>query len=106
MMWRIYYDDGSTFSETDGTAEQAPARGVIAILQPDPDPVVRQHVVSRFDYYWITDAGEWYGGDIFGLFDYLITPGWKTVKFGRTISNAEHRAIVARATADRKEAMG
>lgn len=101
-MWRLYYDDGSTFSSEDGGPQDAPARGVIAILQPDPD--VGHHVVTGFDYYWIRD-GVWFGGDLFGLFDHLITPGWKAVKFGRTTSNAEYRAIVARATADRKAAM-
>lgn len=93
MEWRIFYDDGSTFSDEDGTPEQAPARGVIAIVCRDP--VARWVVCSRFDYYvW---RGEWFGVDIFGLFDYLVDPGWKGVTFGRTIANEEFRKIHTRA---------
>lgn len=95
-MWRIYYDDGSTFSSNDGPPEDAPALGVICIAQPDPE--VGRHIVSGFDYYWFTY--EWWGGDLFGLFDYLITPGHKTVKFGRTVSNTDFSEIVNRAKTD------
>lgn len=94
--WRIYYGDGSTFDSSQGSPLHAPALNVQCIVQPDPD--VGRHVVSKFAYYWWD--GEWYGGDLFGLHDYLMRPGPKTVKFGRTVSNAEYRAVVRRAAAD------
>lgn len=97
MLWRIFYGDCSTFSSADGPADLSPGLDVQAIVQPDPD--VGRHVLSRFGYYWL-DRGEWYGGDLFGLFDYLQRPGHKVVRFGRTISNARFREIIRAATED------
>lgn len=95
ISWRVYYDDGSTF---DGPPEDTPTTGVIAIVQPDPDH--GRMVLSRWDYYDFHDNGQWWGHDIFGLFDCLTRPGWKRVLFGRTIETARFRQIVARAEAD------
>lgn len=103
--WRIYFADGNTFDSTQGAPEDAPALGVVAIVCRDPDP----HGAGRYvlhgggsrrtpmDYYWF-DNGEWYGGDLFGLFDFLMRRS--RVKFGRTISNATFAAIIKRATDD------
>lgn len=95
MRYRIYYADGSTF---DGSPSGAPSLGVVCIVQPDPD--VGRHVLSGFDYYWPAD-GAWWGGDLFGLFQYLIEPGLKKVLFGRTISNRAFREILKAACEDR-----
>ena len=97
VKWRIYYADGTTFDSSEGTPYDAPSRGVICIVQPDID--VGRHLVHRFDFYWWHD-GEWYGGEIFGLFDYLASDGHKTVKFGRTISNHQYTDIIQRAGND------
>ena len=92
--WRIYYDDGSTF---DGAPESAPALGVLAVVQPDPDH--GRVVLSRWDYYCF-HGGEWYGHDSFGLFDCLTRPGWKRVLFGRTVPSAWFREVLKRAETD------
>lgn len=65
VKWRIHYEDGSTFSNEDGTFQQAPSFGVIAVMC-DKDELVL-------------------GGDITGLIDYLCRVG--IVKFGRMTSN-------------------
>ncbi len=39
----------------------------------------------------------WVGVDLFGLWDYLATDGWKRVLFGRTIPNAPYQEIYRRA---------
>lgn len=56
-------------------------------------------MLSGFDYYWPL-SGEWWGGDLFGLFQYLIEPGWSKVLFGQTIGNREFRAVLKRACED------
>ena len=94
-MWKIYYADGSTFSSNEGSLEDAPARGVQGIAQANS--AVGWHVASGGDYYIWCDDG-WMAVDIFGLFDYLIESG--TVKFGRTITNAEYNEIFQKALAD------
>jgi len=71
--WRIYYRDGETFSDEDGSLVDAPAFGVQAIVcEPD----------------------VWHAGDILGLVDYLVRIG--LVKFGTLTSNEDyHRAVTA-----------
>jgi hypothetical protein len=93
VKWLIFYGDGSTFSSNDGSPACAPARDVQVIVQVDKR--VGIWLQSTGDYY-IFD-GKWRSVDIFGLFDYLIEPGYKVVKFGRTISNDEYQVILRRA---------
>jgi hypothetical protein len=92
--WVIYYGDGSTQSSEDCSPWEVPARNVQIIAQEDES--VGQRFERSSDYYWWTEEG-WRGGDIFGLFDYLIEPGHKRVLFGRSINLSEYQAIVQRA---------
>ena len=101
MRWKIHYGDGSTFSSNDGDPFDAPALNVqiIVVRDDDPSSQLGRYPVHRFDYYW-WDEPDWFGGDLFGLFDYLSRPGAKRVLFGRTVANAEHQAIIDGALAD------
>lgn len=75
--------------------EEAPARGVQAIVQHNEH--TDWHTETTGDYYIWLD-GLWRAVDIFGLFDYLIESG--LVKFGRTINNKEYQEIFQRALSD------
>lgn len=97
LNWRIYYGDGSTFSSWDGQPGDAPALNVQAIASEDLE--IGRRTASRYDFYWF-DAGAWYGGDLFGLFDYLQRVSPSIVKFGRAVPRATFTAILARAIAD------
>ena len=94
--WRIYYGDGSTFSDAEGAPSDAPALDVQVIAQAAGIAIGRR-TVSRYDYYWC-EAGEWYGGDLFGLYDFLMRSG--LVKFGRAMPSAAFEAILTRAVTD------
>ena len=95
--WIVYYGDGSTYSDQDGPPELAPANNVQVIAIEDGD--CGKVLLNTKDYYWWT--GEtWLAGDIFGLFDYLLQPGWKRVLFGRSIDNREYQRLLARASED------
>ena len=95
--WRIYYGDGDTFDSSQGDPKDAPAFNVQACVSRDISPHRERFVAHKFDYYWFED-GEWFGGDIFGLFDYLARSGM--VKFGRTISNDQFDRVIKAATDD------
>lgn len=100
MDWRIFYSDGSTFDSAQGTHLEAPATGVQVIVVRDsdaPESNVGHFILQRRDYYWYED-GEWYCGDIFGMFDFLMRSG--VVKFGQSIPNREYREILGRAGRD------
>lgn len=97
--WRIYYGDETTFSAGDGSVYDAPARNVQAIVRLDPR--VGRFILTGHDYYWWQPGDEeWFGGDRFGLFDYLCRPGRKRVLFGRSLTRSEYERIHQQAATD------
>ena len=98
--WRIYYSDGSTFDDSQGTPEDAPSFGVIAI--PFPGPEVGRVIMNGWDwYYWRADHEQWWGSDIHGLLDSLLhNLPITAIKQGRNISNLEFAAVLERAISD------
>lgn len=79
LLWRIYYDDGTTYDNLDGPPEEAPRLGVQAV---------------------VTLHNLWYGGDRIGYLDYMFRPGWKIVLFGRLIDNEKYAKIKKQALSD------
>ena len=99
LQWRIYYGDGSTFSDLDGSVEEAPPLNVQAIAEAAGIDIGRR-VTARYDYYW-HENNQFSGGDLFGLFDYLMrAQGSAVVKFGRMVTNLEYDAALQHAVTD------
>lgn len=101
MNWKIYYSDGSTFSDQDGTPWIAPARDVQVIVIDDRDHGWMTQAGD--DYYVWDDRGDgarWWGVDNFGMYDYLIDPGYKRVLTGRRIPRDQFNEIFKRASND------
>lgn len=101
VLWRIYYGDRTTYDNITGAVYVAPTRNVQAVAsRGNHTNSERGHsLLHKHDFYWF-DQGEMYGGDIFGLTDYLMEPGPKKVFFGRSIPSEEFRAIVTFAMND------
>lgn len=97
MQWRIYTSTGGTFSDADGPPEQAPRLDIQVIAQAADRGIGRQTVTG--DYYWY-EAGRWYGGDLFGFFDYLIRVSPAIVGFGRVLPRPQFEALLNRAVTD------
>lgn len=99
MKWKIWYDDGFSVSDGDANPEEVPARGVEAITRPDEK--VGYKILTGFDYYWwVGDEKQWFGGDNFGLWDYLAQPGWKKVLFGRSMTDEKYEELLEKARND------
>lgn len=96
LTFRIYYDDGSTFDNLDGTFDRAPADGVICIVRKEGD---RIEFISGADYYVYFDED----GSVVGTSD--IAPLLRKlgfVKFGRYTSHRNQERIMNRARDDWK----
>jgi hypothetical protein len=98
VTWKLYYGDGSTFSNLDGPPSAAPPCNLQALAQQS-DIAIGRKTVSHYDFYW-WDDGEWFGGDLYGLFDYLQRQSPSIVKFGRALPRLQFEAILARAVQD------
>jgi len=93
--FRIYYGDGSTYSDRDGSPYDAPAEDVqiIAIEMDTPQGFGLIHGGESergCDVYMYRD-GTWFGSDKngHGLASYLRELGPRKVIFGRTMTSTD-----------------
>jgi len=100
FQWKIYYSDGSTFTNLDGDWESSPAWRVQAIifLRPDVDPPVLGgrgwEICQGGAFFRKTDDGHFVTCDNDALLDYVANV-LGVVKVGRMLSAAEFREILA-----------
>lgn len=107
MQWRIYYADGSTYSDEQGSVECAPGTGVEVILQRSASAGVERLYYKHF-YVWSHPYACWLpigdqrapGDGNFGLVHYLAAPGWKKVISGETLPYEAFERILSRALRD------
>jgi len=71
LRWRIYYGDGSTFDNLQGSPDEAPPFGVQFIVQIYADDKKRD-TLKQADYFVMLESGTWVGSDITGILDKLI----------------------------------
>jgi hypothetical protein len=95
-LWKIYYADGTTFDNTQGTPEDAPSIGVICIKHF----IENEWRISAFVDYYIRENNEWWGADAPGFWQYMFRPGFKVVKFGTNIPDEPFEKILAQARED------
>lgn len=98
VSWRIYYRDGSTYSDEEGPPESALKCHVQGIVFPDG-------IIERRDFYW-WDDGAWWGGDLYGRIQYELEPGWKLVLLGQSDHDDRYEATRKRMIADRWAMLG
>lgn len=92
--FRVYYDGGATY---DGAPENAPAFGVLVIVESDKNHG-RRLVVTKDYFVWLGD--RWLSVDFIGMVDYLQQPGWKRVLFGRMVDDEYFASVVRLANED------
>jgi hypothetical protein len=107
IKWRIYYDDGSTFTNLDGMPWEAPGLGVVCIVQLDPNPVeynINTQALREATFYWYHRKwGYWLPSDIYGMLDQLThdQKDWVcAVRFGRWAEHTLYREILEQAEND------
>ncbi len=100
MQWCIYYGDPENdFCSWDGDIDLAPKLDVQCINQGS-EWLGREMLIQKDYYWWNSDEDRWYGGDLFGLYDYLLMPGLKVVLFGRFVNRDVYNDAVRRAQKD------
>ena len=68
--WRIYYDGGSTFDSSQGEPDDAPAWGVLVVLQRAADRRMVDILIEA--NYYSHDGERWQRHDKIGLLDRLV----------------------------------
>ena len=99
--WKIYYDDGSTFSSDQGSPEQAPSLGFICAVGYDEEG--NRYIMHGYDHYsYDLESEQWFGSDIAGLLDRLLHNKVFAYKMGRTLTKSAFREIMSRAHNDKQ----
>lgn len=98
LLWKIIYRDGSTYSDRDGSAFDAPPTGVQVIVQHSDS--VGRNLLNNHDYYWF-EGGRWFGGDLTGLLLYLIEhEGAQKIVLGKFVPDEVFHACMRQAVED------
>lgn len=96
--WKIHYADGSTYSNEDGSWEDAPAWGIAAIVVSTPE--CGWAMIQGGDYFIMNQAGDIIPIDDTGWDDYAANV-LRVVKVGRMLSREEWQRIYTKALKDR-----
>ena len=97
--WIIFYDDDTTFSSDDGSPGEAPAVGVLVLIQENANG--NWVLYEKRDYYcWNWRAkNEWVATDGKGMHDYLFHhDDWRMVLYGRWVSDRKYQDVLEKAT--------
>ena len=127
VVWKLYYDDRTTFSNQDGEWLDAPPWGVMAVAVADEyaaRTIDKARDVGCGDYYiWAKDAPQPWWADCGGLLDHLLRVGVMAVgqslsdipvydligagvKFGRAVDDEKWAAHSRWIVADADETFG
>lgn len=96
--WKIYYADGSTFSNLDGSWEDAPAWGILGIVIKSKE--TGWSIVSGGDFYVMTEDGEIINIDRLGFADYIVNV-FRKAKVGRMVGREEWLRLSKTANQDK-----
>ena len=98
MNWKIYYTDGTTYSDEDGDWENAPSHGVVCVVVKDPD--YGRFVLNGLNYYYRpNNAGPLDVAHCNDIVPQLVEQApW--LKFGTGVSKAHWKEILIKATKD------
>jgi hypothetical protein len=98
-MWRIFYDDGSTFDSDQGEPHDAPTAGFICSVGYDESG--DRYIMHGWDHYcWDQETSQWWGMDLCGLFDRLMRNRVYAYKQGRTVTKKLFQETMQRAHVD------
>lgn len=100
MQWKIYYTDNTTYSSEQGTPQEAPAFGVLVVVEHHEG--VGRYIHTLCDwYYYHTELQEWFAGDLHGLLDHLLhNLPITAVKQGRLVDNDTYKQVLRQAMND------
>lgn len=98
MEWRIYYADGTTFSDQDGAWDDGPLDGVICVVVADPD--YGRYVLNGLNYFYSQVRGgpqdKAHTNDI----GPQLRKQCRWLKHGVAVARKEFMDILIRATKD------
>lgn len=94
MAWKIYYTDGSIFTDLDGTPYDAPEREVQFVVSEQDDG--RFLILSGSDYYIFEEAFGWWYTNEDGKDSHLLRDVPPCVKHGAMMNKKDFDTMTRR----------
>ena len=94
--FKIFYENGSTYTDKSGPIDRAQKQGVVIILTENN---IGQRVEKEQEFYCYFPHG-WVGVDQYRLYQYLASPGYKLVLFGVVVDDNKLKTIYDNALSD------
>ena len=98
MVWKIYYADGATFSDLDGSWNDAPSDGVVCVVVTDKD--YGRYVLNGLNYYYAQPNGDAEDKAHTNDIGPQLRAQCPWLKFGVGIAREKWQEILVRATKD------
>ncbi len=100
ITWKIFYSDGSTFSNDQGGVEDAPSFGVQVILVKDKN--VGRRILRLSDYYlWRPSLNRWTDHeDSASVILAMASESWSKLLCGQYLNEEDFEKILIRAHND------
>ena len=74
IQWKIYYANGSTWTNEQSNPSNIPDRYRVVCIQ-QLEPVLNREIVNRWELYrWVASDGLWFGTSDEGVVDRLLHP--------------------------------
>lgn len=97
--WKIFYDDGSTFSSDEGQPHDAPTEGFVCALGYNESGA--RYIMHGWDFYrFDRESDQWWGMNVYGLHDCLRRNNVYAYKEGRTLTDKRFQEIMRNAHTD------
>lgn len=98
-MWKIYYTDGTSFTDQDGSPEDAPAKGVALVLQQEGR--CNRRVLKLRDWYrWCPRHNRWFECDEYDVLKELDNYGKVVARHGEYMLEADFEKILIASHSD------
>ncbi len=107
LQWKLYYHTEKTFSDFDGSWEEAPSKGIVVLVALDPTETWGRmiHTMatapnSRGDFYVKAPGEEPYCTEDYETFLELPGTTMKMVKYGHMTTQVRYQKLVSMACDD------
>ena len=94
--FKIFYENGTTYTDKSGPIDRAHKQGVVTILI---ETNFGQRLEKKHAFYYYGRDG-WTGTNQSGMFNYLCESGYKLVLFGSDLNDDKRKTIYDSALSD------
>ena len=95
--FKIFYADGSSYTDEDGRPDAAPKAGVLMVVVEDKK---LGRIIEQGGPYYVYDGLQFRNVNEAGYYMYMFSPGYKLVLFAQAVSDNSYANFLSAAISD------